>query len=149
NVPAVITPVFTAAGTLETIAFQTNIPSPVWSASAGSINSGTGVWTAPSGVGQTVRITATNGSFTATLDVVIMEKFPLSDPSAPITVDLNKTVLVSTAEDRARTTRVKDKDGLAFQSREVSFKNKDVTELESVIDFWQRNYPGKRFILED
>jgi hypothetical protein len=149
NVPAVITPGFTYAGPSETIDWDTNIGSPVWTASAGPIDSGTGVWTAPSGLGQTVKITASNGAFTATRDVLIMEKFPFSDPSAPLNWDRKKTVLVSVVEDRTRTSRVKDKDGLSFEAHEVKFTNRDVSELAVVHDFFDHHYPGKRFIFED
>src|SRR5262249_54728261 len=116
NVPAVITPNFFAIGPSETIDWNTNIVSPTWTASAGSINSSTGVWTAPSGVGQTVIITATDGTNTVSVNVVIMDLFPFSDFALPFSWDRRKTVLISRAEDRSRTARVKDKDGLAFEA---------------------------------
>jgi hypothetical protein len=150
NIPAVITPGFTFAGPSEEINWDTNIPSPTWTASAGSINSSTGEWIAPNNLGLTVRIQASDGIFTAVRDVLIIEKFPLSNPTAPITVDLNKTVLISESEDRSSfITRVKDKDGLSYQSREVQFLNCELSELEAAIAFWERHFPGGRFILED
>jgi hypothetical protein len=124
----------------------------VWSASAGSMNSNTGVWQAPAVTDQErqVRITVTNGTFTATLDMFVLPLFPLSNPSAPIAVDLNKTVLISISEDRSSyIARVKDKDGRSYITQEVQFLNCEVDELEDVITFWEENYPGKRFILVD
>lgn len=124
-------------------------PIPTWTASIGSINSTSGIWTAPSQTGQTARIVVSSGTYNITLEVPVLESFPIADPTAPITVDLNKTVLVSTSEDRTRTSRVKDKGGLASQSREVNYRNKQVSELEQAIDCWQRNHPGTRLIFED
>lgn len=157
NVPAVITPNFFAAAPLETIDWDTNIvsPAPTWTAvavaggSAGSINSTTGEWTAPSGVGQTVKITASNGTFSVTRDVLILEKFPFDNFALPLTVDYRKTVLISRAEDRTRTARVKDKDGKAFRSYEVRLTQRTVADLQAVIAFFDAHYPSKRFILED
>jgi len=117
-----------------------------FSASIGSINSSSGSWTAPSLTGQTARITASNGVFTAVTEIRVLEVFPLTDPSAPIVVEHNKTVLIATAEDRTRTSRIK---GAAFQSRDIVFRNKEVSELEQAITFWNANHPGVRFILED
>jgi hypothetical protein len=84
-----------------------------------------------------------------TRDVEILEKFPLDNPSAPLKWTRRKTMLVSTAEDRTRATRVKDKDGKSFELWEVSFLNTEIEELETVLDFFDRHYPGKRFIFED
>jgi hypothetical protein len=84
-----------------------------------------------------------------TRDVLILEKFPFSDPSASIKWERRKTVLVSVAEDRSRTARVKDKGGLSFEAFEVTFSNKNVAELQTAHDFFDRFYPGKKFIFED
>jgi hypothetical protein len=144
NVPAIITPGFTVAAPLEQIDWDTNIPPTVaWSSIPAGINTGTGVWIAPNNLGLKVRIQATDGTFTAIRDVLIAEKFPLSNPTAPITVDLNKTVLISESEDRSSViARVKDKDGLSYQSREVQFLNCELSELEAAIAFWERHFPG-------
>jgi hypothetical protein len=120
-----------------------------WSASIGSINSTSGIWDAPSLFGQTARIVATNGTYTITQEIPVLEAFPLVGPTAPITVDHNKTVLISTAEDRTRTSRVKDKGGLAFQSREVAYRNEQVSELEQALACWERSFPGVRVIFDD
>jgi hypothetical protein len=99
-------------------------------------------------VGQTVKITAANAQ-TVTRDVLILEKFPFTDPAAPYKWERRKTVLVSVAEDRSRTARQKDKDGLSFEAFEVTFKNKDATEIATALDFFDRTGFGKRFIFED
>ena len=59
------------------------------------------------------------------------------------------TVLISKAEDRSRSARVKDKGGLPFEAFELTFKNRDWPELLAAQAFWDEHYPGKRFIVED
>jgi hypothetical protein len=120
----------------------------LWTASIGSIDAATGVWTAPSSPGQTAIIKATNGFFTATIEVPVLEVFPY-EPSSPWQIDIRRTVLISTAEDRSRSSRIKDKDGLPFEAWEMVFKNADTVELAAVREFWKAHYPGKRLILED
>lgn len=119
-----------------------------WTASAGSIVSTTGVWTAPSLLGQTVRITATDGTITVFRDVLIMEKFPFTN-FAEMSIDYKSTSLISTAEDRTRVARSKDKDGLPFKSGEVRYSQRSVADLVTVQDFFKRNLFSKRFIFED
>ena len=166
TVPAVINPAYTAVAPGQAVDWLTNISAPAWTAGDGTINANTGLWIAPkgadggidpgagrwfqaAGVDRKVRITATGGGNTATRDVEILEGFVFDDPSAPIVAEHQKTTLIETAEDRTRTSRVKDKDGLSFQAREVSFLNKDVSDLEKALAFWEFYYPGKRFILID
>jgi hypothetical protein len=149
KVPAVITPNFVFAGPSETIDWGTNIPTPTWTASAGPINASTGVWTAPSGIGQTVKITASNGTFTATRDVLIMKKFPITSVSAPIQWRRSKTVLVSEAEDGTRVSRIKNKGGSPREAYEVRITLLTLTDLETIQAFWDEHYPGKQFVFED
>jgi hypothetical protein len=149
TVPPVITPNYIAVEPGELVDWDTNIPSATWTASAGTINPITGFWTAPATTGQVARVTATNGAHTVFRDVVALEKFPLTDPSLPLSWERKKTVLISRAEDRSRAARVKDKDGLAFEAYELQFKNRTLAEMLSVRDFWDRHYPSKRFIFED
>jgi hypothetical protein len=119
-----------------------------WSASAGSINSTSGLFTAPSQTGQAARITATNGTLSVTTDVPVLDAFPF-DPTAVIKWERRKTVLVSTAEDRTRASRIKDKDGLSFDAWELTFSNKTVAELETALAFFDTHYPGVSFIFDD
>jgi len=166
TVPAVINPAYTAVAPGQAVDLSTNIPNPAWTAGDGKINAITGFWIAPKGaesgidpatgkwiqaggVDRKIRITASGGGFVATRDIEILEGFVFDDPSAPITAEHQKTAIIETAEDRTRTSRVKDKDGLSFQTREVSFINKDLADLERALAFWEFYYPGKRFILLD
>jgi len=119
-----------------------------WTASIGSINSSSGIWTAPSLTGQTAKIAATNGPNIVILEIDVLEVFPLK-LSAPLKWDRRKTVLSSRAEDRSRPTRVKDKDGKPFEAWENSIGNLEVSELETLHDFWDRHHPGVPFIFED
>lgn len=119
-----------------------------WTASIGSINSTSGVWTAPSLAGQVAKITATNGTLSVTIEVPVLEVFPI-EPSAPIKWDRRKTVLVSRAEDRSRTSRVKDKDGKAFEAWEITLNNIEIADVGTLRNFWDAHYPGKKFIFED
>jgi hypothetical protein len=80
--------------------------------------------------------------------VDVLETFPL-DLSAPVRWDRRKTVVVSRAEDRTRRGRVKDKDGLAFQTWEASIGNLEVDEVDVLDDFWDRHHPTVAFIFDD
>jgi hypothetical protein len=147
NVPAVITPGFTFAAPLEQIDFNTNIPSPTWSSVPAGINSGTGVIIFPNTPGATVRITATNGSSTATRDVLIMEKFPFSDFVFPFEVDWLKKILTSESEDgTSYIARIKSR---ARQSFPWRLTKCSVADLTTVRTFWDRHHPGVRFIMEN
>ncbi len=146
-VPPVITSNFAAAQPGEVITFSTNIPTATWSASCGTA-SGSGatfLWTAPSQAGVTCKVTATGSGFTKIVDMPVLKLFPY-DPNAIIPWDRRKTVLVSRAEDRTRLTRVKDKLGLGYESYELTFNNRDLTELQAAHAFWEEHYPGLRFI---
>jgi hypothetical protein len=124
---------------------------PTWSASTGSINSSSGLWTAPSLAGQTARIVVSNGTYNITLEVPVLEAFPRSDFILPWPIDLVKRVLVSEAEDGTRTSRIKT---AARRSFPVSLLVDAVEDLngaglETVSAFWDRHHPGVRFILDD
>jgi hypothetical protein len=150
NIPAVITPGFAFAAPLEQINWNTNIEEPVdWDASAGTINGGTGEWIAPDNLGLTVKITATDGVFTATRDVLILKKFPITSVSAPIQWKRSKTVLVSEAEDGTRVSRIKNKGGSPREAYEVRITLLTLTDLETIQAFWDEHYPGKQFVFED
>jgi hypothetical protein len=152
NVPAVISlggviqPDITFAAPLENLDFDTNIPGAVWTASAGSINSGSGAWTAPSGVGQLVTVTATNGQYTKTITVLIADKFPYSDFSYVLPVDYQKKILTSEAEDGTRVSRVKSG---PLRSYAVTRNNSLISEKETMRLFWDAHHPGVRFIFAD
>lgn len=118
-----------------------------WSASIGSINSSTGVWTAPSLAGQTARITATNGTFTATLEVLVLEAFPFSDFILPMSWDRNLPALVSMSEDRSsRITREKAR---PFDSYPIRLTSRTLADSNAVDAFFDAQGFGKPFILED
>jgi hypothetical protein len=119
-----------------------------WSATIGSINSSSGVWTAPSLDGQTAQITVTNGNFSATIEIPVLKKFPYI-PSGPVRFDRKRTVLISTAEDRSRSSRIKEKDAIPFEAYELTFDNRDLPELAGAHAFWDEHYPGKLFIFEE
>src|SRR5262245_21357519 len=115
----------------------------VWSASAGSINTSSGLWTAPSLTGQTALINATNGILTVQIAVPVLEAFPRTDYILPWPIDLTKRVLTSDAEDGSRAWRVKNR---AKRSFPVTLFVCPVSDLVTIRDFWDRHHPGVRFI---
>lgn len=118
-----------------------------WSASIGSINSSSGVWTAPSLAGQTAIISVTNGTTTALIEVQVLEVFPLDDPILPINWDLDIPTLVGMTEDRSsRFTREKAE---AFDAYQLKFASRTLTEAETVALFFRSHGYGKLFILDD
>jgi hypothetical protein len=147
NIPAVITPDFGFIGPSEQIDWDTNIVSPIWSASAGVINSGTGVWIAPASLGQTIKITATDGTFIATREVLVMRIFPLGDPTLPVTWDRNLTALISMSEDR--TSRITREKAPPYDSYPIKFTQRSLQETNDVDAFFDAHGFGKLFILED
>jgi hypothetical protein len=123
-------------------------PNPlVWTANAGSINSATGNWTAPASVGQTAKITASNGVFSVTRDVLVLPIFPLNDPTLPLTWTRNRTSLISMSEDR-KSRIVREKSGI-FDDYEIKFTQRTLAESDAVDAFWDAQGYGKLFILED
>lgn len=158
TIPATITAAIgsmsvTAAQASEAITLVANMSGSVtWSASCGTISPGgagaTKTWTAPSITGQRCKITATNGTLTKIIEIPVLKKFAY-DPSNPITWDRRKTVTIAQSEDRTRTSRVKDKNGTAFEAFELTFTDRDTTELAAVHSFWDEHYPGQPFILQD
>jgi len=139
--------------TLATASVQGRIsialkPAPiVWTVSTGTINSSTGNWTSPSLTGQTVRITVSNGTFTAIRDVLILDLFPLNNPTLPVSWDRNLTALISMSEDRS--SRITREKAPAYDSYPVKFTERSLTESNSVDAFFDAHGFGKRFILED
>jgi hypothetical protein len=124
----------------------------VWSAAGGgSMNSNTGVFQAPLTTNQErpIRIQATNGTFTATLDVLVLPKFPISRIATPMRGKRQKKVLISEAEDGTDVSRVKNKDGKSRVAYEVQIKLLTLAEFESVDQFWDEMHPSKMFIFED
>jgi hypothetical protein len=83
TVPPVISPNLIAIEPGEFVDWDTNIPGATWTANAGTINSATGFWTAPTTLGQVARVTAANGPTSTFRDVVVLKKFPLNDPAPP------------------------------------------------------------------
>ncbi len=122
-----------------------------WTASIGSINSTSGIWTAPSLTGQTALITASNGTLSVTIEMPLPEVFPRTDFKLPWPIDYAKRVLVSEAEDGSRTSRVKTQARRAFPVELLVDAVEDLNGagLATVRAFWDRVHPGVKFILED
>lgn len=136
----------------EVVDWLTNLTSPAWSATAGSINPGTGLWKAPQLPINSARITATAGGVVVTRDVEIVEKFPRSDFKLPWPVDYAKRVLVSEAEDGSRTSRIKIRAKRSFPVELLVDAVEDLNGragLGTIRDFWDRHHPGVRFVMED
>jgi hypothetical protein len=148
NVPAIITPAFGFAAPLEQIDFETNIPPSVtWSSVPAGINSGTGVWTLPDDVGRRVRVSVTDGSFTAQLDILIVPTCPLANPTLPITRRRGRSALISMSEDR--TSRIVREKAAPYDSYPVKYVARTQDEVQTICDFWDQQSYGKPFILED
>jgi hypothetical protein len=122
---------------------------PFWSASIGSIDSSTGVWTAPSLPGQTAKIAVTNGPLTEVIEIPVLEVFPIPRVASPMQGERGRKVVISEVEDGTDMSRIKDKDGRPRDSYEVQIKLLTRAEFESIIAFWDSHFPGKQFIFED
>lgn len=117
-----------------------------WTASIGSINASSGIWDAPSLADQVARIVATNGIYTVTLEVPVLEAVPSTAVELPWPVDYIKRVLFSEAEDGSRTWRIKSP---AKRSFPVSLTDCAGSTLSTLRDFWDRHHPGTQFIFDD
>jgi hypothetical protein len=98
--------------------------------------------------GQIAKIAVGNGTTTTNIDVPVLKVFPY-DPMAVIKLSRDKTVLITTAEDRSRTSRIKDKGGLSFEEFELQLNNMNVTEENVITAFFDEHYPGVRFIVDE
>ncbi|MCI0391659.1 MAG: hypothetical protein MOB07_23185 [Acidobacteria bacterium] len=143
------TPDLIAVEPSEAVAFTTNIGGSInWAADHGTA-SGSGAtfnWTAPAYSDVVAKVTADNGTTKVTIELPVLKKFPFGNANLPLNWERKKTVLISRAEDRSRTSRVKDKFNLPFESYELSFKQRTDTELATTHAFWDEHHPGKRFI---
>jgi hypothetical protein len=123
-----------------------------WTASTGTLSASSGAtvtWTAPSQAGLDALIVATNGTYTVSATIPVLNAFPYR-PNLPLKWERKKTVLVSQSEDkRGRATRVKNYDNTPFESHEFTFLNRNLAELSAAQDFWDAHYPNKRFILTE
>lgn len=142
-----------AATPSEVLTLTTNMTGTInWTASTGTLSSATGgtvTWTAPGADGLEAIITATNGTYTVTKTISVLNAFPYR-PNLPLKWERKKTVLVSPSEDRSRRfSRVKNTDDTPFEAHELVFQNRSLAELAAVQDFWDEHYPGKRFILTE
>lgn len=142
----------TAAKLGEVLTLTTNMTGTInWTADLGSLSGATGAtvtWTAPNQSQLVALITATNGTYTITVEIPVLKHFPY-DPSRDVKWQRRKTVLVSRAEDRSRSSRVKDSDDRAFEPFELAFRDRNLTEFNAAMTFWDDHYPGLRFIYED
>jgi hypothetical protein len=147
QIAATIQPAVTSAFPGQIIQFTTNMPSPVWSATCGTMTSG-GLWTAPSAIGGSCTITMTSGATIVSLTVSILDIFPY-DPSVSYTDDVTKTVLMSMAEDGSRTARVKNQYNKSRRKYELTFRNRDPAEYLAAEAFWRSHHPDRTFMFED
>jgi hypothetical protein len=147
TIAATITPQLTGAFPGQVVQFSTNMPSPVWTSTCGTMTAG-GLWTAPSTLGGSCVITMTSGSTVVTLTVPILDFFPY-DPSVAFTDDVTKTVLMSMAEDGSRTARVKNQYNKSRRKYELTFRNRDPQEYLAAEGFWRSHHPDKTFIFRD
>ncbi len=143
----------TAAKLGEVLTLSTNIASGTinWTASVGTLSASTGstvTWTAPNQSQLVGLIKATNGTYTVTAEIPVLKEFPYA-PNRPLKWERRKTVLISRAEDRSRSARVKDANNEPFESYELTFQNRNLTELAAVEAFWDDHHPQKRFIFTD
>lgn len=144
-----ITPDYDVVKTGESVDWNSNMTGTLtWSASAGSINSTTGVWTAPSVDGQVVTITVTNGSATETRIVQVLSVLPY-DPSLTQNITYTRRVLQSVAEDGTTTGRVKNRNDAYPLRTELEFRNRDLFEFEAMLTFWEARYPHRPFMFQD
>lgn len=158
TVPAVMTITVsgddvTAATPSEVLTLTTNMTGTInWTASVGSLSASSGAtvtWTAPGQDGLEALIVATNSTYTVTATIPVLKAFPYV-PNRPLKWDRKKTVLVSQSENRAgRASRVKNAGNEPFEAFELVFLNRNLVELDAVIDFWDEHYPNKRFIFTD
>jgi hypothetical protein len=144
---AATTATLAAASTQARISVTLKPALPTWSASIGSIDSSTGVWTAPSLAGQTARISVTNGTFTVILEVPVLESFPFSDVSLPVSWDRNLTALTGISEDRSN--RITREKAPAHDSYQVKLTARTLTDCNAIDAFFDTHGFGKLFILED
>lgn len=147
TIAATITPAVTSAFPGQVVQFSTNMPSPVWTATCGTITAG-GLWTAPSSIGGSCTITMTSGTTVVSLTVSILDIFPY-DPSVSFTDDVTKDVLMSMAEDGSRTARVKNQYNKSRRKYELTFRNRDPAEYLAAEAFWRSHHPDKTFMFED
>ena len=142
----------TAATLGEVLTLSTNMTGTInWTASVGTLSSSSGstvTWTAPNQSQLVALITATNGTYTVTVEIPTLKAFPYT-PNRPLKWDRKKTVLLSRAEDRRRAARVKDANNEAYESFELTFNNRNLSELAAVQTFWDDHHPDKRFIFTD
>lgn len=158
TVPAVMTittstSVATTAAKLgEVLTLTTNMSGTInWTRDLGTLSATAGstvTWTAPNQSQLTALITATNGTYTVTAEILVLKHFPY-DPQRDVNWERRKTVLVSRAEDRSRTARVKDYNDEAFEPFELNFRDRSLTEYNTAQAFWDEHYPGLRLIYED
>jgi hypothetical protein len=122
----------------------------VWTASIGSINATSGVWTAPALAGDTAIISVTNGAYTQRISVPILEKFPIARVTSPAKGERRKKVVVSESEDGADISRVKNKDGKARDFYpDVRINLLTLAQYQQIEAFHDAHHPNVPFIWED
>ncbi len=157
TVPIYIRPTSTAGqthvgaiGKAQTLALETNLPSPTWSCVVGSIiptGPTTANYTAPVFLGLD-RIKVTSGAVVHTVLVDIVEILPV-DPTYGYSVEIDKRIVVADSEDGTRYGRVKGLQAAKEYRYELKFDNRDLTELNLIEEFWARNFPHKKFLYFD
>ncbi len=150
NTLAVVTQSQPAATPGEVLTLTTNIPSPTFTADAGTLlgAGSTRTWTAPSQDQIEARILVTGGGFSKTIKILTAKAFPY-DPSPTFEFNAIKDVVVSTAADRRRWSRTRNAGGLSYEQIPLLFNNRDLAEYNAARTFWDEHYPDKRFIYQD
>jgi hypothetical protein len=88
-----------------------------------------------------------------TVDIDVLEVFPLknadllNNPNLPVSWDRNLTALISMSEDRRK--RVTRDKSPSFDSYELKFLARSLTESNTVDAFFDAHGFGKMFIFED
>jgi hypothetical protein len=133
----------------EVLTLTTNMTGTInWTATIGTLSSSSGssvTWTAPNQAGLTAKITATNGTYTVSQEIRVLNHFSYN-PNTPLNWEDKRTLLVSRAEDRTVSFRIKDADEETYQAHEWDFRNRTVSEYGTVRTFWQNQYGKLPFI---
>lgn len=133
----------------EVLTLTTNMTGTInWTATIGTLSASSGssvTWTAPNQAGLTAKITATNGTYTVSQEIRVLNHFSYN-PNTPLNWEDKRTLLVSRAEDRTVSFRIKDADEETYQAHEWDFRNRTVSEYGTVRTFWQNQYGKLPFI---
>jgi hypothetical protein len=130
-----------------TIALKPDTTSETWTATIGSINSSSGLWTAPSLAGQTAKVAVVRGALRALIEFPILQVFPITRLATPVEGERRKKILIGESEDGSNeTSRVKS-ESRDYYSVRITLLT--LAEFNSIIAFYDEHHPSKPFIWED